>query len=133
MTNRSSKALCVSVAMTASLLSAACATALPVNTQFVRQTDAAELVQVEGILENSGENYFTDFHLELVDATAGKVIVQPWLVRDASLSQGEGERPKTQSDFLGHRVRLRGIIEEKPLKGLGLVRSLLVVSAEIIR
>ncbi len=93
---------------------------------------AGEIVSVEGRLENAGTNYFTDLRLEVADAKAGRILIQPWLPRSVAPGPAQQPAPITQADYLGRAIRIRGVLETKPMKGIGVVRALRVLSVELL-
>ncbi len=88
-------------------------------------------IRIEGVLENAGSNYFTDRQIVLRAKDGARVPVQPWLPLTAAPGGGSGGQP-VLTNYLGKSVRLEAVLEEAPMKGLGVVRRLRVISAEAL-
>jgi len=95
-------------------------------------------VQVTGILENQGTNYFSDLRVVLKDAEGGFIHVRPWLPLSLpprppapQAPSGPGKRPDVLSDFLGKRVELTGVVEKGNLRRAGEVYYLEVQAARL--
>ncbi len=76
---------------------------------------AGRRVSVEGTLENTGANYFTDLRPVLRDGRGGEIPVSPWLplsVPPPRAGAAAGNRPRLMSDQLGKRLRLWGVWEK---------------------
>ncbi len=69
-----------------------------------------KLVQVKGVLSNSGINYFTDLKITLSDGQGNSIRVQPWLPISVPPPRpgGPRNRPALLSDYLGKSIRLVG-------------------------
>jgi len=69
-----------------------------------------KLVQVKGVLSNSGINYFTDLKITLNDGQGNSIRVQPWLPLSVPPPRpgGPRDRPALLSDYLGKTIRLVG-------------------------
>ena len=92
-------------------------------------------VVVQGILSNSGTNYFTDLRVILKDNTdaAAGVIVQPWLPIETRQHQTDGSPPTAKlSDFLGKKVEIHGVLTDSVVKHVGPAKILRVESVRIL-
>jgi hypothetical protein len=92
-----------------------------------------ELV-VEGTLQNAGTNYFTNSRLVLKQADSPDVLVVKMhlpleVFRPASDAQNS---PATPSDYLGKKVKLKGVLKEEEVRGLGRVIVLDSAAATVI-
>jgi len=95
-------------------------------------------VQVTGILENQGKNFFTDLRLVLKDGEGRLFPVRPWLPLSLpprppapQAPSGPARQPAVLSDFLGKRVELTGIVEKGALRHAGEVYYLTVQEARL--
>jgi hypothetical protein len=78
---------------------------------------------VEGTLQNAGTNYFTNSRLVLKQSDSTDVLVVKLRVpleipRPANDTQNS---PATASDYLGKKVRIKGVLKEENVRGLGRV------------
>jgi hypothetical protein len=89
---------------------------------------------VRGTLENSGKNYFRDFHLTLRNAEGKSFDVEPWLPKEMPPSPPgmSGARPETLTKYLGHTVELSGTVRKKEATGSEETFLFVVKSAKII-
>ena len=81
-----------------------------------------KLVQLSGVIENVGSNYFTDQRLVFTDQTGRSIPVQlsaPVEVPPAQTIQQQKHSPKTVSSYLDKPVVVTGSIDVTEVKGQG--------------
>lgn len=85
---------------------------------------------VEGVLENEGTNYFTDSRLVIKQPGSDKgVIVRLKAPLETLRPQNDQPSiPPTQSDYLGKKVKIQGVLKEQFVRGVG--RAVVLESAQ---
>ena len=78
-------------------------------------------VIVEGVLENHGTNFFTDSRLVIKQPGSDDSLIVKLRLPLETLRPSDGELtpPTTRSDLLGKKVKLRGILKEEDVRGVG--------------
>ena len=97
-------------------------------------------VQVSGVLEKQGKNYFTDLRVVLKDEEDQFLPVRPWLPLSlpprppAPKGKSEADKPAAAlSDYLGKKVELTARVRKGELRRFGDVHHLEVCAARLIR
>jgi hypothetical protein len=118
-----------------SLLAAGCSTrpddSPVVSIEAVAENPEAYLgrtLQLTGMLENRGTNYFTDLDLVIHDERGHFVRVRPWL----PLETAPGSQGSVLSQFLDRRVALAGVLVREPLRNVGATYLLEVEEATLV-
>lgn len=92
--------------------------------------DQAEIMTLEGKLQNAGTNYFTDRRIVLKDSK-GEIDVQAWLPLTAAEPSSGSDKPEVLSDYLGKHVVLTGMVSKQPIKGVGVTEVFVVENANV--